>query len=205
MSQLAADVMIEKQKKIKIPEYLVYEVIDGKPIPYRGYAAVLNKEKTLEDIMGSSSLQSVIVSVILKFLYQSIPEEIYVIATNEAGIHLDKKNNLSTDIGIFNTDILNKLDEKYFNTPPEIAIEVDTKADVSQFANPIDYYHTKTSKLLRFGVKKVIWITTATRKVMIATAQADWITTDWNKEIEVTENIALNLAQLLEKRGVRQS
>lgn len=136
-------IVVEKPKTIKIPEYLVYEVLDGKPIPYRGFQAVLHKEKTLEDIMGSSGLQSFIVSEILRILFKSISEHQYVIFTNEAGLHLSKKNNLYADIGIYEVAVLKPetLTNKYLQIAPKIAIEVDTKADMSQFSNPVDYYH----------------------------------------------------------------
>ena len=46
----------------KIPEALVYETLDGKPFYYKGYREVLSKKKTLEEIMGCSTLQAELVS-----------------------------------------------------------------------------------------------------------------------------------------------
>lgn len=40
-----------------IPDYLVYEVLDGQPLYYKGYQEVLAGRQKLEDIMGSSVLQ----------------------------------------------------------------------------------------------------------------------------------------------------
>jgi hypothetical protein len=46
------------QRKIqKVHAYLVKEILDEMPVFYKGYKAVLRKEKTLEDIMGASGLQ----------------------------------------------------------------------------------------------------------------------------------------------------
>lgn len=46
----------QRTKKEKpVPEYLIYEMDEGTPIYYRGYKDVLNKKKTLEQIMGSSA------------------------------------------------------------------------------------------------------------------------------------------------------
>ncbi|MEM6842297.1 MAG: Uma2 family endonuclease [Bacteroidota bacterium] len=188
---------------LDIPNHLVYEMIEGKPIPYRGYESVLSQEKTLDDIMGSSSLQSALVSIVLQFLYQKLSDNKYFIATNEAGLHIDKRNNLATDIGIFDAKILKSLNDKYFTKPPLIAIEVDTKVDLQQFPDPVNYYHTKTRKLLEFGVEKVIWVTTTTQKVMVATAQSDWITTDWKNDITVIDDVKLNVRQLLKNRGIK--
>jgi hypothetical protein len=50
-----------KRKQKNIPESLVYEMMDGKPIYYQGYQSVLNKKRKPEDIIGSSSLQAILV------------------------------------------------------------------------------------------------------------------------------------------------
>ena len=200
------EVIVEKKPEtITIPEYLVYEILDGQPIPYRGFKEVLNKENTLEGIMGSSGLQAVIVTDILRFLFKYFPEDQYDIVSNEAGLHLSKKNNLATDIGIYALESLSPeaFTHKYLNIPPLIAIEIDTKADLSGFAEPHDYFNKKTSKLLEFGIEKVIWITTASRKVMVATADQDWIISDWHKSITLVPGVDCNLAELLAKRGVK--
>ena len=197
------EVIVEKSPEtIMIPEYLVYEVLDGQPIPYRGFQEVLNKEKTLEDIMGSSGLQAVIVTDILRFLFKHFPEDQYDIVSNEAGLHLSKKNNLATDIGIYSLESLSPeaFTDKYLNIPPLVAIEIDTKADLSGFASPQDYFNKKTHQLLKFGAKKVIWITIASRKVMVATADPDWIISDWDKPITIVPGVDCNLAALLAKR-----
>lgn len=200
-----SEIVIDKPRVIKIPEHLVYEVMDGKPIPYRGFQEVLDNNKSLEDIIGSSGLQAVVVSSVLRFLYASLPEDQYEIVTNEAGLHLGQKNNLATDIGIYTADVLlpERITDKYLAVPPLIAIGIDTKADMNQFENPQDYFYQKTNKLLEFGTQKVVWITTVSKKVTVATAQDDWITHDWNKPIAIVPNISCNLAELFSKRGVK--
>ena len=198
------EVVVEEPKVIEIPKHLVYEVMDGKPIPYRGFREVLYKNKTLEDIMGSSGLQAFVVSDILRFLFTHLPDPTYEVVTNEAGLYLGGRNNLSTDIGIYTTDTVppEKITDKYLDIPPLIAIEVDTKADTGQFENPQDYFYQKTQKLLTFGVERVIWIATASKKVTVAVAQEDWITHDWNKPVTILPDVVCNLAELLAKRGV---
>ena len=54
----AAPGAAKPRKTRKVPDYLIYEIMDGQPLYRKGYKAVLNKSKTLEDIMGSSTLQS---------------------------------------------------------------------------------------------------------------------------------------------------
>lgn len=77
------------RKQRKVPDALVYELIVGKPIYYSGYKAVLNKTKKIEDIVGSSTLQAVIVAFLLRSLYQILDDENYWVLTNEPGIRLD--------------------------------------------------------------------------------------------------------------------
>ena len=200
-----SEIVVDNPPVVRIPPHLVYEVMDGKPIPYRGFQEVLNQAKTLEDIMGSSGLQAYIVSdVLLRFLFKHLPESEYAIVSNEAGLHLGKKTNLSTDIGIYSATVLSpeKITDKYLTIPPLVAIEVDTKADMSQFENPQDYFYQKTKKLLDFGTEKVVWITTVSKKVTVATAHQDWITHDWDKPIALLPGVACPLADLLSKRGI---
>jgi hypothetical protein len=45
-----------------IPKSLIYEMVDGKPIYYRGYQEYLSGEKQLEELIGSSHIQSFIVT-----------------------------------------------------------------------------------------------------------------------------------------------
>jgi len=48
-----------------IPKSLFYEMVDGKPIYYRGYQDYLSGKKQLEELMGSSFIQSMIVTRIV--------------------------------------------------------------------------------------------------------------------------------------------
>ncbi|MGD1891289.1 MAG: hypothetical protein ACFB15_11935 [Cyclobacteriaceae bacterium] len=114
------DIIAEKTP-VKVPEKLIYEVLDGQPIPYQGFQEVMAGNKKLEDIMGSSGLQSFIVTnVLVRFLMKHLPEDEYDILSNEAGLHLSKKNNLATDIGIYPSGKLapDQLTDNYLNVPP---------------------------------------------------------------------------------------
>ena len=65
-----------------------------------------------------------------------------------------------------------------------------------------EYTHTKTQRLLDFGAQKVIWITTKTQKVTVATPNENWQIIDWNKDIELLEGHAFNIGQYLEEEGI---
>lgn len=191
-------------KKTKIPDYLIYEIMDGKPIYYRGYKEVLNKTKTLGDIMGSSSLQAVIIDYILGICYASLDRKIYRIFTNEIGSHLAKKNNFSSDIAIYEKTVLtaDKIDKHYANVPAKLIIEVDTDADFENI-DPNTYIHKKTQKLLDFGVEKMIWIFTSSQKIMLAERASDqWYIQNWDKAVELLEGHSFNIATYLDAEGI---
>lgn len=193
-----------QKKQSKIPKHLIYEEFGGRIYYYKGYKEVLKKQKKFEAIMGCSETQFAIISVILQFLYRNIPENEYFIATNEAGLHLEKKQNLAADIVIYGIDFLNEpTKNKYSEKPPKIVIEVDTKADLEDMNDPMTYFFSKTQQLFKFGVEKVIWFISTHQKVLVATPNADWIITTWDKNIEITEGISFALQQLLDARGVK--
>ncbi len=189
---------------IVVPDYLIYEIMDGKPIYYRGYKDVLRKLKTFEEIMASSSLQSEIIDYLLGIFYGKVNRKKYRIYTNEIGAHISKRNNLSCDISIFDKTVLTSdmVEVKYPTVPSKLVVEVDTKGDVAELGFE-QYVHRKTQKLLDFGTEKVIWIFTTSRKVMIAEAGKDWITTDWNRNHELWEGNTFNVAEYLEAEGIR--
>ncbi len=191
------------RKQRKVPEYLIYELMDGKPIYYRGYKSVLNNTKKFEDIMGSSSLQSIIIIHILSILIKSLDEDEFWLMTNEPGINLDHRNNLSGDILIYEKSRLKTTDinTHYPKVPPNITIEVDTKADLSTFTFQ-EYFKLKTAKLHNFGVDKVIWILTASKQVIVALPNQDWLIIDWNKNIEMINGISFNIGNYLKKNGI---
>lgn len=54
-----------------------------------------------------------------------------------------------------------------------------------------------TQELLDIGVKKVVWILTKTKKVMIAKRNQKWIVQNWNETFEVFQGIKLNILELV--------
>jgi Uma2 family endonuclease len=186
----------------KVPEYLIYEIIDGKPIHYKGYREVLAGKKSFSDIMGLSGIQSLIVAYFQRILFRTLDEEYYTIFSSESGIHLDRKNNLAGDILIFeNKDLpIENIDEHYVEVPPKIVIEVDITADESDIENQ-PYLITKTQKLLDFGVEKVIWVLTKNKKITVATPQADLQIKDWDKDVEILDGIVCNVGAYLRQKG----
>ena len=187
----------------KIPPYLIYEVLDGRPLYYKNYKEVASGKKTFEEIMGASGLQAILVSYLMKVLIRQLDEEKYRFVTGEVGLHLDYGNNLANDVAVYEKSILtpDKINIQYIDVPAVIAIEIDVKADLS---DPLDfnYVQQKTQKLLDFGTGKVVWIFTATQKVLTAQSGQDWLLIDWQKDIELLDKHFFNIGKYLEKEGI---
>jgi hypothetical protein len=113
----------ELKRKRKILAHLIKEEMDGAPYYYKGFREVLAKKKTFEEITGSSVLQVIILDVVKRYLYSVLSIE-YIIASNEAGLHLRTNDNVANDIAIYQkNDIKDFFSKKYFDVPPRLVIE----------------------------------------------------------------------------------
>ncbi len=79
------------KKSQHIPDYLIYEMDEGKPIYYRGYKTVLKGEKTPEEIMGSSYFQSTLIELIKDYLKIQLGKKYFILAS-ELGLLFKKKS-----------------------------------------------------------------------------------------------------------------
>jgi Uma2 family endonuclease len=203
MTTALAEASVKSAKKPRskpVPEYLIYEEFDGIPLYYAGYEQVLKNKKTLEDIMGYGSKQWVLLDILANY-FRSLVGEKYRVLQGEGGLHLSHRTNLSLDLAIFERSKLafEKLEDKYFDFPPKVIIEVDTKAHAAEFVIP-NYYQRKTQRLLDFGVEQVIWVFTDPRKITVAQNEGPWLTVNWNENIEVMGH-TLNLQSLIDQLG----
>ncbi|MCO6489032.1 MAG: Uma2 family endonuclease [Phaeodactylibacter sp.] len=184
-----------------IPEALIYEMVDGQPIYYKGYKDYLSGDKQIEEILGSSYLQALIGTQLIIILSRLIDLKKYQLISNEVGLKFGKKSWRAADLAIYEKASLKDVPKvnKYLEIPPEIVIEIDTKADLEDIQDPLGYYHEKTDQLLNFGVDKVIWIFTDTRKVMVARQGEDWQIMDWSKDVEVMEGVRVNIVRIIDE------
>lgn len=199
---LAQEKIVRKSRR-KIPDTLVYEIMDGQPIYYKGYKSVLNKSKKIDDILGCSSLQAEIISYFLELFFLNIDMRLYRIYTNEIGLHINKGNNLSGDICIFKKAEMtaDKIDNHYVDIPAELQLEIDIKGEIADTKQQ-KYMADKTNKLLQFGTKKVIWILTDSHQVMIAEKDKDWLIFNWDKAFETINGITANIGLHLLSNGI---
>ena len=179
-----------------IPEQLIYEIIDGVPVYYRGYEGYLRGEKEIAQIMGSSKIQAYLIAELV-FLLRGFLGKEYHVFTNEIGIRLQEKTWRTADIAIIHQDQVSDLNSTYLDVPPQLVIEIDTKADWTGVDDPLSYYQKKTDELLDFGVNKVIWIFSETKKVMLAEQHRPWITVSWEDEIDLLPGLSCTISSLL--------
>ena len=198
---MAVKEKLSKEEKQELLKVLTYEKVKGKPIYYRGYKKVLKGELTPEAVMGSSELQSLIISLLLKYLFEVLPDE-FTALTNELGFFTSSKSFRSLDIAIYKKENMKKPQDKYTKRAPIVVIEIDTKADLSKYSSFEEYMYEKTTDLLEAGVQRVVWYITKVKKVLIAEAGKDWITADWDRDVEVLKGVKLNLKELLDKEGI---
>ena len=188
----------------KIPESLIYEIMDGEPLYYKGYREVVSGRKTIEEIMGSSTLQSLLVEYFNRVLIKGLDENKYRIFSNETGVHISHRTNMANDIAVYEKSVLtpDKINKKYADVPCKIAVEIDIKADLSKDRD-YSYVQKKTQKLLDFGIEKVIWIFTGTQKITVAVANENWQTMDWHKDVEMLEGLVANIGKYLDREGIK--
>ncbi len=184
------------EKRGGLLKLLTYEVVNGKPIYYRGYRDVLTGKKTPEEVMGASFFHADLVGALVWFLRDRLKDKYRVVA-GELGYFVGEGwRNL--DVAVFRyEDVKDKLRSKsYIDVAPVLVIEVDTHGDVE---NEMAYITDKIEALLRSGVEKVVWIFTDSEKILIAERGKDWVITGWDKDIGLIEGVKLNVENLLER------
>lgn len=181
-----------------IPDFLIYEIVKGQPIYYKGYKDVLNQTKTLEEIKIESKLQAWLKANISAILINFLNKKGYDVMGGEIGLILSKEDKRGADIAIYKSEDL-LLDEHFSKEAPEVVIEIDVMADLTNHA-AMDYIHVKMEDYLNFGVKKVIWVFTKSKKIMIASSNKPWLTHNWDVDVDVIENVSLNIEKMLNDR-----
>lgn len=181
-----------------IPKSLIYEMVDGHPIYYKGYKEYLKGNVQIGELMGSSLLQSALITQLLLLLHQKFGDE-YFLLSNELGILFKKNSWRSADLAIIEKEKIRDkiLDNKYLDIAPKIVIEIDTKADLEEVEDTFGYYHKKTKALLSFGIEKVIWIYTDLKSVLIAEKGKSWQVIDWDENFVLLESLEINIAKIL--------
>jgi len=200
--------IIEKKRPVRtkrIPAYLIKETIEGVPFYYRGYRQVLSKKKSLTEIMGWSGLQGIIVSYFTYYILNQLDQKKYRVIPGETGNHLSLRNNLSLDLSIFERSVLTpeKITTKYIDVPAYCVIEIDVQAEwEDQNLTDVEFIGIKTNKLFEFGTRKIVWVLSRSKKVIIAEPNRRWEIIDWNEDIDLIEGITFNIGHYLQQEGI---
>lgn len=188
-----------------IPTYLIKEEFDGIPLYYKGYKEVMSGNKTLEDIMPSSSIHGIIIAYLTGLFWSKINHELYAIVAGEVGLLTGKNKRAGLDLAIFDKKVLtsDQITRHFAKVPPKVVIEVDVDVE-SDFMVPDEVILFRTNKLLESGVERIIWIFTLSRMITVAEKGKDWRTFGWNREVEVMDGISFNIATYLDSAGYRK-
>lgn len=197
---------IERKKTIKrkeIPDSFIYEILDGKPLYYKGYKKAIRNNQNAESIMGTSSLQAAILDYLVRILHKILDENKFWIFYGELGLHISHKNNLGGDLVVYklNDWPASKVSKYYVDAPAELHIEIDVSAELEDMTET-GYIKRKTDILLEFGTKKVIWIFTSAQQVLIAEKDKDWLWIDWNRPVQLWGEATFCVGKYLEDKGV---
>lgn len=192
-----------RARAAKIPAGFVYEVLYGQPIYYRGYREAIANNYPPEHVMASGRKQAYLIDLLLGFLKSVLDRQKFATAVSEPGVKFGNKDFVSNDIIIYNAADKNRMfTDEYFDFPPRVVIEVDTKAELKDLDWGNEYYMHKTERLLEFGVERVIWIFSGMCKIFSAEKGKPWITVDWDSAVEVLPGCTLELRRLIEADGV---
>lgn len=198
---------IATQPKQQIPKNLIKEIIDGIPFYYRGYKEVINKTKKLQDVMADSGLQLFIKRYIFQLLIQGLPPEKYEVFMGEVGSHLAHKINMSLDLVVYDAKKLtpDKITTKYIDVVPKIVVEIDVNVEMNDEQSDLfeAYVLRKVKRLHQYGAEKVIWIFTQSKTVITTSPEGNWQVNQWDKTINILEDVSFNIAEYLTKKGIQ--
>ncbi len=191
--------------KLVVPNSLVREIINGDRWFYKGYQDVLSGLKTLEEIIGCSGYQSVLIGYVNAKLWNHLEDAPYWVMSNEVGNHLSEENKTVYDIAVFDKMTLpaHHIGNNYAHVPPQLVIEVDVRIETESKTPGDIAWMVKTKKLHEFGVEKVFWFFTTSQQVVIAQKNQPWMVIDWHQDIEIWDGLKINVGQYLAKRRIQ--
>lgn len=192
-------------RRRRVPEYLVKDEIDGVRFYYPGYRQVMAGKKNLEEIMGTSGLQSLLITYFIELLLSKLDKGRFKALTGETGNRLGLRNNLSLDIAIFERSVLtaSKITTKYVDVPAYCVIEIDVQAEWEEGnMSDVEFIGLKTKKLFEFGTQKLVWVLSKSKKVIVAEPGKRWEIIEWDEDIELIEGISFNVGHYLQEEGI---
>lgn len=179
---------------------LVYEIVDGQPVYYKGYREVLSGAKTKEEIMGDSSLQAWLKLRIAMVLFQQLHSKGFEVTNGEQGLKLGKKHRRDADIAIFRRENFS-LSKHYAQLPPDAVVEIDVEAETENNSE-MEYVLRKVADYFAFGLQKVVWVFTLEQRTLVFAPDQPPLTLAWKDEVEVIAGAKFNIAKMLKESGL---
>lgn len=196
----------KKSSQRHIPAYLVREIIDGIPFYYQGYRAVMNKTKTLEEVMSDSGLQAILKDFIGDLLKAGLDRKKWRVIAGEIGNHLGHRHNLGLDVVVFDKSVLtpDKITTQFVEVPATLVVEIDVNVELPDPKSDLfqEYVVRKIRSLFHFGTEKVVWVFTKSRMVISATPETPWQFYPWDQEVELMGGVRMNVQRFLEEEGI---
>mgnify|MGYP007002409583 CR=1 FL=1 len=143
-----------------------------------------------------------LVTYIVGLLLSKLDATLYRVLVGEVGSIPHMHIKATMDIAVFEKSVLpnSLINRRLIGVPPLVDIEVDVQVENPDLATE-EIVQLRTQKLLDAGTKKVIWIFSLTQKITVAEQGKDWVTFDWNRDVEVVEGINFNVHQFLREEG----
>lgn len=179
---------------------LVYEIVDGHPIYYKGYKEVLRGAKNQEDIVGDGSLQAWLKGRIYAILLNQLLQHQFEVTVGEQGLRLGKKHRRDADIAIFRRENFS-LSPRYAQLPPDAVIEIDVDAETEN-TSEMEYILRKVADYFAFGVVKVVWIFTLEQRILVFSPDQPPRTLNWQHDVDVIAGATFNISNLLQESGL---
>jgi len=187
-------------RRAALKKALVYEIVDGHPIYYKGYKEVLSGIKTQEEIMGDSSLQAWLKGRIYAILLKQLLQHQFEVTVGEQGLRIGKKHRRDADIAIFRRENFS-LSPRYAQLPPDAVIEIDVDADTEN-ASEMEYVFRKVADYFAFGLVKVVWVFTQEQRILVFAPDQPPVTLTWQQDVDVIAGASFNIANLLAESGL---
>ncbi|MBL7795217.1 MAG: Uma2 family endonuclease [Saprospiraceae bacterium] len=195
-----APVAKQPARRAALKKALVYEIVDGHPIYYKGYKQVLSGAKTREEIMGDSSLQAWLKLRIAMLLFQQLQTKGYEVTTGEQGLRIGKRHRRDADIAIFRRENFS-LSPRYAHFPPDAVIEIDVDADTEN-ASEMEYIFRKVADYFAFGLLKVVWVFTQEQRILVFSPDQPPVTLTWQQDVDVITGASFNISKMLAESGL---
>ena len=196
-----------KMKRRKIPAYLVRETIDGIEFYYPGFRQVLDKRKQVEEIGGDGGLTFFLKLFLADALKAGLDKQLYRIGCGQLGFTANNDDNIELGVVIFDRAKLtpDQITPRYVTIAPEVVIEIDVNVELPDRNSDLfqEYVIHKVENLFKNGVEKVIWVFTKSKKVFVALPDEPWQMDDWNKDVTLYKNVAVNVAAYIEQEGFK--